>query len=214
MLIVGLTGSIGMGKTTAARQLIRMGIPVHDADAAVHRQMARGGKAVAPIADAFPAAVEGGAVDRAALGRLVYEDLAALRRLEAIVHPLVRMEENRFLRSCARRRVPMVVLDIPLLFESGSERRMDSTIVVTAPAFIQTARVLKRPGMTSARLAKIRAQQMPDAEKCRRAEFVVRTGLGKAESLHALKRIVTLLSARRGRHWPPRPQPMKRRSRR
>lgn len=204
MLLIGLTGSIGMGKSTAAAQLRRLGLPVHDADAAVHRLLAPGGAAVPAIAEAFPEAAAGKGIDRTQLGRIVYADGAALRRLENILHPLVRCAEHRFLRNCARRREPMVVLDVPLLFETGAERRVDATIVVTAPPFVQRQRVLRRPGMTEERFNRIHAQQMPDAEKRRRADFVVRTGQGKGESLQELKRIVTLLRGRRGRHWPPR----------
>ncbi len=204
MLIVGLTGSIGMGKTAAAKQLRRLGIPVYDADAEVHDLMTACGAAVAPIANAFPSAIKDDGVDRGALGAIVYGDNDALRRLEAIVHPLVRRREDSFLRRHARRRSPIVVLDIPLLFETGGDRRVDATIVVTAPDFLQAQRVLRRSGMTAARLAMIRAQQMPDAEKRRRADFVIQTGLGKDEALRELNAAVRLLASRRGRHWPPR----------
>lgn len=203
MVIVGLTGSIGMGKTTASGMLRRLGLPVHDADAAVHALMEAGGAAVAPIAHAFPQAVRAGAVDRPKLGRIVYEDPALLRRLELIIHPLVRAEEERFLRQSARRRCPLVILDIPLLFETGGDRRVDATIVVSAPAFLQAQRVLRRPGMDGERLARIRVQQMPDADKRRRADFVVRTGLSKSDTLRQLAHIVTVLKLWRGRHWPP-----------
>lgn len=196
MVILGLTGSIGMGKTTAANMLRRLGVPVHDADATVHRLMDRGGAAVPLVEAAFPGVVRDGAVDRAALGRRVFDDPEALRRLEAILHPLVRRAERRFLARSAAARVPIVVLDIPLLFETGAERRCDATIVVTAPRFVQRARVLRRPGMTAARLAAIEARQMPDAEKRRRADFIVRTGRDRRATLRALTRIVRLM--RRG----------------
>lgn len=198
MIVIGLTGSIGMGKSTAALALARMGLPVHDSDAAVHRLFARGGAAVGPVAEAFPAAIREGAVDRKQLGSLVFRDPEALARLEAIVHPLVRGESRRFLKRCALRRYPLAVLDIPLLFEVGREGDCDLTLLVTAPAFIQAQRVLNRPGMTQQRLADIRARQMPDAEKRRRADFIVPTGLGKRESLRRLARIVKLL---RSGHW-------------
>ena len=196
MVILGLTGSIGMGKTTAANMLRRLGVPVHDADATVHRLMDRGGAAVPLVEAAFPGVVRDGAVDRAALGRRGFDDPEALRRLEAILHPLVRRTERRFLARSAAARVPIVVLDIPLLFETGAERRCDATIVVTAPRFVQRARVLRRPGMTAARLAAIEARQMPDAEKRRRADFIVRTGRDRRATLRALTRIVRLM--RRG----------------
>ncbi len=203
MVIVGLTGSIGMGKTVAANHLRGLGLPVHDADAAVHDMMAAGGEAVAAVTAAFPGVVRDGGVDRAALGAIVYGDPAALARLEAILHPMVRCRSDDFLRHNAQRGAALVVLDIPLLFETGGDRRVDATIVVSAPAFLQEQRVLRRPGMTAERLARIRAQQMPDAEKRRRADFVVQTGLGKDHSLCELIAIVKVLTTRESRHWPP-----------
>ena len=209
MLVVGLTGSIGMGKSTAAVALRRLGLPVHDADAAVHRLMARGGAAVQAVAAAFPGVERDGAIDRKLLGARVLGDPAALKRLEAILHPLVRRETWQFLAQQARLRQPLVVLDIPLLYETGAERRCDVVIVVSAPAFIQRARVLARPGMTDARLQAILNRQMPDAEKRRRADFVVQTGLTKAHALRQLRSIVTLLrsqirrGSRRGGAWAP-----------
>lgn len=186
-VVIGLTGSIGMGKTNAAKTLERMGIPVHDADAAVHRLIGPGGRAVAAVGAAFPGVVRDGAVDRAALGKRVFNDKAALARLEAILHPMVRAEARAFLRRMARRRAPVAVLDIPLLFETGGDALCDATIVVSAPRRVQEARVLSRPGMTRARLEAIRASQMPDAEKRRRADYVVSTGLGKRDSLRRLR---------------------------
>lgn len=206
MLIVGLTGSIGMGKSTAAAILRRLGLPVHDADAAVHRLMAKGGGAVAPVAAAFPGVARGGAIDRKSLAAEVLGNPAALQRLEAILHPLVRQETRRFLAQQARQRRSLAVLDIPLLYETGAEDRCDVVIVVSAPAFIQRARVLQRPGMTEARFQAILDRQLPDAEKRRRADFVVQTGLNKAHALHQLAAIVTLLKSwppRRGRAWGP-----------
>lgn len=197
MIVIGLTGSIGMGKSTAAAALARMGLPVHDSDATVHRLFARGGAAVSPVAAAFPDALVDGAIDRKALGGLVFHDKAALRRLEQIVHPLVRRESRKFLTACARRREPLAVLDVPLLFEVGRQGDCDLTILVTAPSFIQAQRVLRRPGMTPQRLADIRARQMPDGKKRKLADFVVQTGLGRRESLRSLAGIVTLL--RRGK---------------
>lgn len=195
MLIVGLTGSIGMGKTTASRVLRRLGLPVHDADASVHRHFAPGGTAVDAVEAAFPGVVRGGGIDRQELGRRVFHDPDALARLEAIIHPLVRADSHTFLRHCALRRDPLAVLDVPLLFETGGDRNCDVTILVSAPAFLQAQRVLRRPGMTPEKLHDIRARQMPDREKRRRADFIVPTGLGKRESLRALARIVRLLRA-------------------
>ena len=205
MIVLGLTGSIGMGKTTAAGMLRRLGCPVHDSDAAVHALLGRGGAAVPAVAAAFPGTVRDGAVDRAALGARVFGDTEALRRLEAIIHPAVRASQARFLAACARRGVRIAVLDIPLLFESGAEVRVDAVAVVSAPRQVQRARVMARPGMTEAKFRSILARQMPDAEKRRRADFVVPTGLGRAATLKALRRIVTILAGRRGRSWPPPP---------
>lgn len=193
MKILGLTGSIGMGKSTAAAMLRRLGVPVHDADAAVHRLLGTGGAAVAAIAAAFPGVVENNAVNRAELGRRVFGQPAELRRLEAILHPLVRRAETEFLKRQRRRHTRLVVLDIPLLFETNGQRRCDAVVVVTAPAFLQEQRVMRRPGMTRAKLAAIRAQQMPDFAKRRRADFVLPTGAGKLPVLRRLKRIVTMM---------------------
>ncbi len=204
MFVLGLTGSIGMGKSTAAAMLRRLGVPVHDADATVHRLMGRGGGAVAAIGAAFPGVVVEGAVDRRRLGGRVFGDAAALRRLEAILHPQVRRDGEAFLRAQARHRRPLVVLDIPLLYETGAERRCDAVLVVSAPACVQAARVLARPGMTPEKFRAILAQQRPDAEKRRRADFVLHTGLAKGATLRRLTRIVRLLENRRGRRWPPR----------
>lgn len=191
--MLGLTGSIGMGKSTAAGLLRAMGLAVHDADAAVHRLMARGGRAVPEIAAAFPESVVDGAVDRRALGARVFDDPDALQRLEAILHPKVRAEAQRFVEARRYRGDELVVLDIPLLFETGGERLCDAVAVVSAPRFVQDARVLTRPGMTRHKLAAIRAQQLPDADKRRRADFVVPTGLGRLHTLRTLHRIVKIL---------------------
>jgi dephospho-CoA kinase len=204
MVIIGLTGSIGMGKSTAAAAFRRLGVPVYDADRAVHRLLARGGGAVALIAASFPAMVKDGAVDRQALGAIVFKDKLALANLERIVHPLVRKAQERFLRRQAARRKRLVVLDIPLLLEGDGGRRCDAVVVVSAPAFLQAQRVLSRRGMTPARFAGILRQQMPDREKRRRATFVVETGLGKRHSLRRIAHIVKVMRERRGRHWPPR----------
>lgn len=207
MIIIGLTGSIGMGKTTAASVLRRLGVAVSDADATVHRLMAPGGAAVGPVEAAFPGVVRDGAVDRAELGQRVFGNPDALRMLEKIIHPLVGRERDRFLRRAAMRRQRMVAFDVPLLFETGGERRCDAVILVSAPAFIQAGRVLRRPGMTMRRLQDIRAKQTPNVEKRRRAEFAVETGLGPRTSLRGLLRIVKLLRGRNSRQWPPSRQP-------
>lgn len=207
MIILGLTGSIGMGKSTAAAMLRRLGCPVHDADAAVHRLYAKGGAAVPHIAALFPQAVKNGAVDRVALSAAVLGKPAALKQLEAAVHPLTRADSQAFLKRCARRRLPLVVMDIPLLYETGGERRVDAVVVVTAPSFIQRTRVLARPGMSPAKLANILSRQTPDRIKRRRADFVVPTGLGRRLTLTRLARIVALLKPRDSRVWPPRKGP-------
>ncbi len=204
MYVLGLTGSIGMGKSTAARLLRRLGVPVHDADAAVHRLLAPGGAAVAPVLAAFPGvAGPDGGIDRRALGARVFRDPAALKRLEAILHPRVRAEARGFLRRQQRRRARVVVLDIPLLYETGGEALCDAVVVVSAPGWLQAQRVLRRPGMTPETFAAIRAKQLPDADKRRRADFVVPTGLGKGHTLRRLRRIVRLAQTSRGRAWPP-----------
>jgi dephospho-CoA kinase len=193
MIVIGLTGGIGMGKSTASNTLRRLGVPVFDADAAVHRLQARGGRAVAPIAAAFPGSVRDGAVDREALRRAVLDNPTALKRLEAIVWPLVRDAERRFLARARRAGQRLVVLDVPLLFENGGERRVDQVIVVSAPAAVQRARVLRRRGMTAERFAAIHARQMPDAEKRKRADHVVKTGISRYFAQKAIRRIVRKL---------------------
>jgi dephospho-CoA kinase len=203
MFILGLTGSIGMGKSTAAAMFRRLGVPVHDADAAVHRLMAPGGAAVGPVLAAFPeAAGKDGGIDRRALGAVVFKDTAALHRLERILHPLVGADERRFLARAARRRAPLVVLDVPLLYETGGERRCDAVLVVTAPPFLQRARVMARPGMTEERLATILAKQTSDTAKRARAAFVVPTGFGRLYPLRRITGIVKILRQRQGRRWP------------
>jgi len=196
VIVIGLTGSIGMGKTTAARVLSSLGAPVCDSDAVVHRLTARGGAAVGAVSAAFPGVVENGAVDRRALGRQVFGDPISLARLEAILHPLVERAQERFVRLAARRRVRVAVLDIPLLFETGADRRVDTTIVVSAPVRVQRARVLARRGMTPAKLDGILARQMPDAEKRRRADRVIQTGLGRGFARRALTRLFRSLKTR------------------
>jgi len=176
MFILGLTGSIGMGKSTTAKFFAEAGVPVHDADAAVHRLY--DGEAVAAIEAAFPGTTVDGKVDRQRLAARVLGDPAARKRLEAIVHPLVRQSELRFLDEARAHNAPVVVLDIPLLFETGGEGRVDAVVVVSASADLQRARVLQRPGMTEEKYAALVAAQVPDADKRRRANFIVDTGEG------------------------------------
>jgi len=197
VIILGLTGSIGMGKSTAARTLRRLGVPLFDADAEVHRLLGPGGAAVGPVEAAFPGVRnEAGAINRQRLGRLVFGDQPALRRLEGIIHPMVRQAERRFVARARARRLPLVVLDIPLLFESGGVERCDCVLVVSAPLRLQRERVLRRPGMSESRFADILSAQIPDREKRRRADFVVATALGRSVSFRRLKAIVRTL--RRG----------------
>ncbi len=200
MLVLGLTGSIGMGKTAAATMLRRMGLPVHDSDRAVHRLLAKGGRAVAEVEAAFPGVVVDGAVDRGRLAGRVFEDLVALARLEAILHPAVRRATRAFLKQQARNGRWLAVLDIPLLFETGGESLCDAVAVVSAPRFVQEARVLGRRDMTRARFDAISAKQMSDREKRRRADFVVGTGLSKSATLRQLRAMVTLLRQRPERY--------------
>lgn len=190
MRVLGLTGGIGMGKSTAAAMLRRLSVPVHDADAAVHALLARGGAGVAPVARVFPAASHQGAIDRRRLGAIVFADPRALARLETILHPLVRAAETRFRRRQRRRGAKLIALDIPLLFETGAERRVDRVLVVTAPAFLQFRRVLARPGAAETGLAAAMARQLPDAIKRRRADDVVGSGLGRAYTFRRLRAIV------------------------
>jgi dephospho-CoA kinase len=190
MKVIGLTGGIGMGKSTAANTFKRLHVPVFDADAAVHELQAKGGRAVAPIAAAFSGTVREGKVDREALRRAVLGNPEALKRLERIVHPLVRDAERRFLAAARRRGERLVVLDIPLLFETKGEGRCDLVVVVTAPAPVQRWRVLRRPGMTEERLRYILGRQTPDREKRRRADVLVHTGLSRHAAQRAIRKLV------------------------
>ena len=199
MFILGLTGSIGMGKTTTAQLFAEEGVPVHDSDAAVHRLYE--GEAVAPIEQAFPGTTSGGKVDRQKLGPMVVNDAAALKRLEGIVHPLVRQSETRFLEQARARGEKIVLLDIPLLFETGGEQRVNAVVVVTAPSDMQRRRVLTRPGMTPEKLDALLAKQEPDAEKRRRADFIVDSGHGldhaREQVRQILREIATLPKAQK-----------------
>jgi dephospho-CoA kinase len=189
MFVIGLTGSIAMGKTTTARLFADEGVPVHDADAAVHKLYA--GEAAGLIEVAFPGSTRNGTVDRVQLGKQVTGDPTALRRLEEIVHPLVRNAERKFLRDAEIAGAPIVVLDVPLLFETGGDGRVDATVVVSAPAAMQRERVLER-GVSLERLEALLGRQMPDAEKRRRADFVVDSGQGVE---HARAQVRQILAA-------------------
>lgn len=183
-MIIGLTGSIGMGKSTAAKILRKMGLPIYSADKAVHDLLRKNGAAVKPVARLFPATLKNNAIDRRKLGREVFGVPAKLRKLEKILHPLVRKEEQKFLRQ--NHRAAGVVLEIPLLFETAGEKRCDFVLVVTAPRKIQQARVMMRANMTPQKFRAIVKQQMPDSEKRRRADLVINTGKGLADTKRQL----------------------------
>ncbi len=198
MMILGLTGSIGMGKSTVAAMFRAAGVPVFDADAEVHRLQGPGGKLLAAIEALHPGTTGPAGVDRVALGRAVFGDAAALRRLERLVHPQVWAGQRAFLRRHRARR--LVVLDIPLLFEKGGWRRVDRIAVVSAPAWVQRRRVLARPGMTQARLTHILTLQTPDAEKRRRADVVIDTAAGIAATRAHVRHLVACLTRPPGRY--------------
>jgi len=191
MIVLGLTGSIGMGKSTAAAALRRLGVPLYDADAEIHKMLGRGGSAVTAVEAAFPG-VRGddGSIDRRKLGARVFGKPAELRRLEAILHPMVRGVERRWLARQRARGEKLVVLDIPLLFETDRIDRIGGVIVVSAPLRLQRERVMRRPGMSAERFAAILASQYPDREKRRRADFVVSTALSRAATARRLTAIV------------------------
>ena len=193
MITLGLTGSIGMGKSTVAGMFEELGVPVFDADAAVHRLQGEGGRLVAAIEAMFPDTTGPKGVDRTLLGEAVLADPRALKQLEALVHPAVAEERAAFLAE--HKEAPLVVFDVPLLFETGGESRVDKVAVVSAPADIQRARVLARPGMTEARFDAILARQMPDAEKRARADFVIPTGGSIAETRAVVAAILACLTA-------------------
>jgi dephospho-CoA kinase len=196
MIVLGLTGSIGMGKSTTAKMFMDEGVPVHDSDEAVHRLYAG---AAAPLIEArFPGTVVDGAVDRERLSRAVLGNRQALRDLEAIVHPLVRADADAFLARHRAAGAPLVVLDIPLLFETGGRDRVDQIVVVTAPAAVQRERVLARPGMTEEKFTAILARQVPDAQKRAEADHVIDTGEGMAAVRRKVKALVAALSGKSG----------------
>jgi dephospho-CoA kinase len=197
MFILGLTGSLGMGKSTTSRLFAEAGVPVHDADAAVHELYA--GEAVAAVESAFPGTTSAGRVDREKLAARVLDDPDAIRRLEAIVHPLVQEAEKRFLAAASAQGARVVVLDIPLLLETGGDARVDAVVVVTAPAELQRARAFERPGMTAAKFAAILGKQMPDSEKRARAHFLVDSSRGIDSARAQVRGILRAVAALPGR---------------
>lgn len=192
MIVLGLTGSIGMGKSTTARMFAEAGIPVHDSDEAVHRLYA--GEAAPMVEAVFPGTVVDGVVDRARLAKRVLGDPVAIRKLEGLIHPLVRADADAFLERHRGAGAALVVLDIPLLFETGGRRRVDKVVVVTAPPEIQRERVLARPGMTEEKFGAILAKQVPDAEKRKAADFVIDTGRGMEAARSAVRDIIAELT--------------------
>jgi dephospho-CoA kinase len=194
MFVLGLTGSIGMGKSTTAQLFTELGVPVYDADATVHRLYER--EAVAAIEQAFPGTTGAGGVDREKLSAYVVGNAPAMKQLESIVHPMLRAHEKEFLTGAEQAGAPVAVLDIPLLFETGAENRVDAVLVVSAPEEVQHARILARPNMTAAKLATILARQMSDADKRARADFVVDTSSGlesaREQIRHVLAKVATM----------------------
>lgn len=190
MIVIGLTGSIAMGKSTAAAMFRRSGVSVYDADRAVHRLMGRHGAAIPAVAEAFPGTVRDGAIDRSALAQRVFADDKALDRLENLLHPLIYREMRTFLRHSRRQGRDVVVLDVPLLLETGGEALCDLVAVVSAPKRIQAERLARRHGLDAARIGAIAARQMSDREKRVRADVVIPTGLGKAPTMRAIRRLI------------------------
>lgn len=197
MIVLGLTGSIGMGKSTTAAMFEAEGVPVYDSDAAVHALYAAGGAAVAPVETAFPGVVTDGAIDRAKLSARVVGDPEALAKLEAIVHPLVGAHRIGFFDKARAEGHEIVVLDVPLLFETGGQKSVDKVVVVSAPPEVQRARVLARPEMTPEKFEAILARQLPDAEKRARADFVIDTGRGVDHAREQVRDLLTLLRTSR-----------------
>jgi len=199
MFVLGLTGSLGMGKSATAKMFAEEGVPVHDADVAVHRLYET--EAAPLIEAAFPSTTAGGKVDRDKLAQQVLGDTVAIKKLEAIVHPLVRRAEALFLEDAARKGAPVAVLDIPLLFETGGEKRCDAVVVVSAPSDVQRARAFERPGMTERKFTAILTKQMPDTDKRARADFVVDTSKGfdaaRAQVRDILARVATMAKRRK-----------------
>jgi len=194
MIVLGVTGSIAMGKSTVSTMLSRMNNPMHDADKTVHDLMKVNGKAYYEIAKRFPRAIETNSVDRTRLGQEVFGNPEKLKELENILHPLVREARDNFIRQQYRYRSRLAILDVPLLYETGGDKHCHKVLVVSAPYFIQRQRVLARQGMTQTKFHDILKRQLPDYEKRKRADFIVPTGLGKAYTYKALKRLMRSLS--------------------
>lgn len=192
MIVLGLTGSIGMGKTTTAQMFLQEGVPVHDADATVHRLYE--GEAASEIEALFPGTVVAGKVDRERLAKKVMNNPQALRKLERLIHPLVRRDAEQFLQDHRKKNTPLVVLDIPLLFETGDTERVDKILVVTAPEDVQRERVLARPGMSEEKFKSILARQVPDAEKRRRADYLIDTSQGMDSARAAVRQLIRQLT--------------------
>ncbi|WP_314372080.1 dephospho-CoA kinase [Sphingomonas paucimobilis] len=197
MIVLGLTGSIGMGKSTVAQMFRDEGVPVFDADACVHELQGSGGRLVSAIESAFPGTTGPAGVNRAALGQAVLGNDAAMRRLEGIIHPAVQAERAAFLDSHAES--PLVVVDVPLLFETGGDKAVDKVLVVSAKPAVQEARVLARPGMTREKFAAILRRQLPDAEKRARADHVIATDIPLAETKAAVRRLIACMRGSEGR---------------
>lgn len=199
MIVLGLTGSIGMGKSATAKMFAEAGVPVHDSDETVHRLYS--GKAAPLVEAAFPGTTQAGVVDRVKLAGQVLADPAALKKLEAIIHPLVRADADAFLEKHRAAGAPLAVLDIPLLFETGGRNRVDRVVVVTASPEIQRERVLARPGMSEEKFLSILAKQVPDAEKRRQADFIIDTGNGFDAARKAVETVIgELMGDKSGRH--------------
>ena len=210
MFILGLTGSIGMGKSETSKMFRRLGVPVFDADAAVHELMTVGGRAVRRVEQAFPGVTIDGAVNRPALGAKVFGKQDELRKLEAILHPMVGQMQRAFLGAAQARRLPLVVLDIPLLFEGRGEERCDATAVASAPYFLQRQRVLARPNMGLEKFKNIRRQQVPDNVKRQRADFILPTGMGRRFTFVHVASLIQTVARRAGHAWPPKGRPHRR----
>jgi dephospho-CoA kinase len=208
MIVLGVTGSIGMGKSTVSNMLSEMGIPVHDADATVHKLLAAGGKGVQPVAALFPDSLAQDAngqdmIDRAALGKIVFADSAKKKQLEDILHPMVRDDSAAFKAEMEKAGHKVIVFDIPLLFETGGESRVDAVLCVSAAADVQKARVLARPGMTEERFKHVLSQQLPDAEKRARADYVVTTDISFDDTRAQLKTVLEKIQPPRKPQVPP-----------
>ena len=203
MFILGLTGSIGMGKTSAVAVFRRQKICVFDADGVVRQLLEKNGEAVEMVGEAFKGVVTDCQVNRNKLGEIVFGDAGALSTLEEIIHPLVRNKQRKFLRSVMNHRQSLAVLDIPLLFETGGERNCDAVAVVTAPKFLQKIRVMGRGDMTETKFRGIIKRQMQDQEKRDRADFIIPSGLGKRISFQSIQKIIRIVLTLPGSHWPP-----------